>query len=196
MEDNVRNIDEAIKQLRKQIEEVYKCNFSSPRDFGWLSKQLNLMGDGISATTLKRLWGYLPNNIRPRVATLNTLSRFLGYQNFSHYLASFTSESQAVDDSPSQPVLGASIQPAREMKVNDRLQLTWQPGRSCIIRHLGAGQFVVEESEKTRLVAGNTFICELIIEGEPMYIDNLVQDKRQPIGYVCGKRNGVHFLML
>ncbi|MBR5087129.1 MAG: hypothetical protein IKX31_09025 [Muribaculaceae bacterium] len=185
------DINKAKALLLHRIEEAYQKEISTPRDFQWLSDQLKFMGAKISPTTLKRLWGYLSDEITPRKSTLNTLSQLLGYSSFTHFTASASDEEEAA----SAPAFGATIHPSTQMAVNERLMLTWQPGRKCLVRHLGGGQFVVESSENTRLHAGNTFNCELIIEGEPMYIDNLVQAGRLPTGYVCGKRNGVHFLL-
>ena len=45
----------------------------------------------------------------------------------------------------------------------------------CTIRYLG------------------TFECGLIVEGEPLYLDNLRQGTRPPIAYICGKKSGVNF---
>jgi hypothetical protein len=54
-------------------------------------------------------------------------------------------------------------------------------------------QFRVIASENTRLKAGDTFECSLIIEGEPLYLDHLKQTGQQSISYVCGKLSGVFF---
>lgn len=181
----------SVERLLRTTEETYKRDFKSPRDFEWLSEKLELMGSRLSMSTLKRLWGYIDENVNPHMSTLNTLARLLGYNSFSHF-----EQSSVADDLPSATVLSASIHPAQELDINDRMILSWSPGRVCEIRHLGKGQFVVEKSENTRLVPGNTFNCELMIEGEPLYIDNLVQSGRSPVGYVCGKRNGIHFQLM
>lgn len=178
--------------LKRKLEEVYNREISTPRDFLWLSSQLEAMGMKLSPTTLKRFWGYIPESATPRKATLDALSQLLGYSCFSHFVASAGSD----EEESSAPVLGSSIHPSTEMNVHDRILLTWQPGRQCLIRYLGEGQFVVESSKNTRLMPGNTFNCEMIIEGEPLYLDNLVQSGRKPSGYVCGKRNGVHYSIL
>ena len=54
-------------------------------------------------------------------------------------------------------------------------------------------QFRVIASENTRLKAGDTFECSLIIEGEPLYLDHLKQTGQLSISYVCGKLSGVFF---
>ncbi len=189
MNDQTTEINKAKVLLKRKIEEVYNHDISTPRDFQWLSEQLNAMGKAISATTLKRFWGYIPENTTPRKATLDALSQLLGYSSYSH----FRERMSDGDEEASAPVLGESIHPSSQMSINERLLVTWQPGRKCVIRHLGNGQFVVESSENTRLMPGNTFLCEMIVEGEPLYLDDLVQAARQPTGYVCGKRNGIHF---
>ena len=65
--------------------------------------------------------------------------------------------------------------------------------RTCDVKYLGDQCFVVTASENTRLREGDTFECSLIIEGEPLYLDNLKQGELPAIAYVCGKKTGVWF---
>ena len=56
-------------------------------------------------------------------------------------------------------------------------------------------------SERTRLQPGDTFLCNLIIEGEPLYLDQLrqagnVQQNTTPKSYVCGMDTGVWYEFL
>ena len=120
------------------------------------------------------------------------LAQFLGYHGFEHFATSRSIDS----GSPSNPVLGDTLTPASDLAINERVMLTWQPGRVCVIRHLGDGMFVVDSAERTRLQPGNTFHCGLIIEGEQLYLNNLVQEDLRPRTYCCGMRNGVHFRVL
>ena len=54
-------------------------------------------------------------------------------------------------------------------------------------------EFKVLESQNTRIQAGNTFRCSMIIENEPLYIDHLCQEGMQYAAYICGKKTGVRF---
>lgn len=192
MKDNKKDINAAIAILRDRIEDLLKCKIASPSDFTWLSDELTQRGEHVSPTTLKRIWQYIPNTNNPRNSSLSALSRLLGYNDFSHFVTSLSEG----DEQSSAPVLGTSLHPSKELYVNARLRLTWAPSRVVIIRHLGNSTFVVESSENSKLMAGNTFNCEVLIEGEPLYLDNLVQADRPPTGYVCGKRNGIHYNIL
>ena len=183
---------EMIKVLQREIERVCQRPMHGPRDFEWLSEQLELMGERLSPTTLKRCWHYLPDEVKTRPHTLDVLAQFLGYHSFDHFSTSRDIE----NSSPSNPVIGATLTPTSDLRINERVMLTWQPGRVCVIRHLGKGQFVVESAERTRLQPGNTFHCGLIIEGEQLYLNKLVQEDQRPRTYCCGMRNGVHFQVL
>jgi hypothetical protein len=85
---------------------------------------------------------------------------------------------------------------AQTLNRGDRLRLIWQPDRVCDIEYLGELDFRVVASENTRLHEGDMFQYSLIIEGEPLYLDNLRQGNRPPIAYVCGKKAGVNFEFL
>ena len=80
-----------------------------------------------------------------------------------------------------------------DLALGDSIRLTWQPDRVCDIEYLGDLTFKVIASENTRLQPGDTFECSLIVEGEPLYLDNLIQGQQKPTAYVCGKKAGVLF---
>lgn len=96
----------------------------------------------------------------------------------------------------SSPVLTRRLSVARNLTRGDRLRLMWQPGRICDVEYTGDLLFRVISSAYTRLHEGDTFECSLIIEGEPLYLDNLKQGNHPTIAYVCGKKSGVMFEFL
>lgn len=79
------------KQLKTQqlcniIEETLGYKLNTPRDFSCLSKIIfSRQHVQISPTTLKRVWGYLKENTETRISTLNILSRFIGYKDWSEF---------------------------------------------------------------------------------------------------------------
>ena len=162
MKDNKKTDAVMMALLRERVEEVTKRPMKSPSDFEWLSERLGEMGESMSTTTIKRCWGYVDADVTPRLRTLDILARYLGYRDYEHFaVAHDTLE----DGTPSAPVHGFTLRPSVDLDINDRVMLTWQPGRVCVIRYLGNEQFVVERTERTRLQPGNTFNCGIIIEG-------------------------------
>ena len=193
MKDNKKRDAVMMALLRERVEEVTKRPMKSPSDFEWLSERLGEMGESMSTTTIKRCWGYVDADVTPRLRTLDILARYIGYRDYEHFAVAHNT---LEDDTPSAPVHGTTLRPSVDLDINDRVMLTWQPGRVCVIRYLGNEQFVVERSERTRLQPGNTFNCGIIIEGEQLYLHNLITEGRKPTNYVCGKLNGIHFKVL
>jgi hypothetical protein len=143
----------------------------------------------LSATTLKRLWGKVQSDYTPSAHTLNILAQFLGYSDFD----GFCQHQQANDTPPSNPVLSEHIDVEKDINIGDEITLYWAPGRVCHIRYLGQLQFVVIESEMTRLQPGDTFSCNVFINGEPLYLKNLRQAGHPPFNYVCGMKGGIRY---
>ena len=65
------------------------------------------------------------------------------------------------------------------------------PDRDCTIRHLGKSRFVVEEIVNSKLSVGDTFECVLFIDGEPLYLNNLVHEGNPPVAYQIGSNSGI-----
>ncbi len=178
------------EQLRSEIETALKKRLCTPKDFDFLRERLYArLHVLVSRTTLMRLWRYVNEGVTPRKGTLDILAQFLGYQDWDSYCQN----SRLPKEQQSSPILSRKLSVAKELIPGERLRLTWQPDRICDIEYLGDLQFHVKASENTRLKAGDTFECSLIIEGEPLYLDHLRQSAQQAISYVCGKQSGVFF---
>jgi hypothetical protein len=176
------------EQLRTDIETALNRKLVTPKDFDFLRERifarLHVL---VSRTTLMRIWGYVNEGVEPSNSTLRILSQFLGYRDWEAYCqnALLPKEQQ------SSPVMSRRLSVANELSRGERLRLTWQPQRVCDVEYLGELTFRVIASENTRLQVGDTFQCSLIVEGEPLYLDNLRQGNLPPIAYVCGKKTGV-----
>ena len=176
--------------LCHDIEQMMGRPIQSPKDFDQLRDNIySRLRVNISSHTLKRLWGYLDSPSEPRRGTLDVLARFIGYSDYAAYVAAASTEG----GQSSSPVISRHINVQQMLAENDELILTWAPDRRCRVRYLGSLQFQVVESANTRLQPGDYFQCNLIIEGEPLYLSNLLQPGRLATNYVCGKRGGIRF---
>lgn len=179
-----------IKQLCKEIETALNHQIKTPKDFIFLRDNIySRLHVLVSRTTLMRIWGYLSEDVKPRVGTLSILAEFLGYRNWEDYCrnAVLPKEEQ------SNPVLNRRLSVTSALDPGDCIRLTWQPDRVCDIEYIGNLTFRVMASQNTRLHKGDTFQCCMIIEGEPLYLDKLIQGDAHAIAYVCGKKSGVRY---
>ena len=185
---------ETYELLRSEVEAALKKKLCTPKDFEYLRERIYArLHTLVSRTTLMRLWGYVDEEVTPRKGTLDILSRFLGYQDWESYQenASLPKEQQ------SSPVMSRKLSVSSDLSIGEKLRLTWQPGRVCDVEYLGNLSFRVIASENTRIQPDDTFQCSLIVEGEPLYLDNLRKgdgsSSAETIAYVCGKKTGVNF---
>ena len=144
-----------------------------------------------SLSTIKRLWGYIGSNGQPRLSTLNTLSQFLGYADWSAYLVTLEQRTE----SESALFKGEGLR-SNELTEGDLVEVSWLPNRVCVFRYLGDNHFVVESSKNAKLQAGNTFDAIAFIVGKPMFLDHLKRQDGNITSYVAGKKNGITSVQL
>ncbi len=77
------------------------------------------------------------------------------------------------------------------LRRGQRLIITWRPDRRIVVKHLGYGQFEILEAENTKLNVGDTFRCHLMIQHEPLYLDEVMHQGMPPMVYVAGQKDGV-----
>ncbi len=178
---------DAIVTLRQAVEHRFGHSVGSPSQFKELGLDIERRTDrSVSVSTLMRLWGYVNSEVKPNVTTLDTLAAYAGYRDFE-------SLATGIDENGSDDVLAAHINVDEDLKVRDHVLLRWHPGRECLVRYMGGGQWVVERSEHTKLSVGDTFTCHLMVQGHPLYLDNLVHGSQEPRCYVCGTNHGVQY---
>lgn len=178
--------------LCNEIERMVGHQISTSKEFDELSELiLKHTKVRLSPTTLKRIWGYLRNEeVEPRMLTLSTLARFVGYKSYD----AFTKSADNNSEIQSGKALSRYIT-SDDIDVNDTLRLSWRPDRVLTIQHKGNGHFIVVEAVNTKLSVGDTFSCHLFIEHEPLFIDNLVHNGNTPVCYVIGRNDGITLLL-
>ena len=174
-----------IQELKKQVEESAGRKMNTTSDFIALGQIIwDRIHENLSPTTLKRLWSYIDGATVTRRSTLDVLSHFLGLDDWDAFLERLHSENG------SDPVVAPHISSV-DLSVGEKVFVSWKPDRRCTFRYLGDSHFVVEKSENSKLKEGDTFSASLFILGEPLYLDELVQDGNAPIAFVAGNKGGL-----
>ncbi len=181
-----------IVALRRDIEKHIGYSLHTPNDFMHL---LLLIWEEqhavLSLSTIKRFWGYIDSNANPRISTLNTLSKLIGYADWNAYLANLDKRCEVESDM----FVGKGIYPS-DLSMGDLLQVQWLPNRKCVFRYLGDSHFVVQESIQSKLRAGDSFDAVAFIIGKPLYLSNLHHPGGASTSYVAGKKNGLTSVQL
>lgn len=182
--------NEETRLLLMAIERAVDYNVCTTRGFERLSQMIqHRTRENISVSTLKRIWGYVKGYDDIRMSTLDVLSKFIGYKDYTHFAHDIKSEADVI---ASNFFFGECIY-VDEIYTGKRFRLTWVPDRLCDIRYEGEFRFVVTDSAKTRLVAGTTFCCYVIEIGQPLYISKVVfpSDPQHEYNYIAGANGGV-----
>lgn len=182
-------MQQEYRALCEAVEQKLGKAMQTPFDFKCLEERIEeKTKERVSASTLMRVWGYR-KSVSTRQATLDVLARFLGYADY----VTFSQWILAEDDEPqSDEVVSRHLRTA-DLKTDQQVELTWYPDRRCVVKLKKGKHFQVVEAEQTKLNVGDTFECDIFIEGEPLYLSQLVHEGRPPMVYVAGKKGGIHF---
>lgn len=181
---------EETKLLLMAIERAVDYKVCTTRGFERLSQMiLCRTRENISVSTLKRVWGYVKGYDDIRMSTLDVLSRFVGYKDYTHFAHDIKNEADVI---ASNFLFGECIY-VDDMYAGKCLRIIWAPDRRCDIRYEGEYRFVVTDSVMTRLVAGTAFCCHVIEIGQPLYLSKVVfpSSPQHEYNYIAGTNGGV-----
>lgn len=176
-------------QLIVALSNFLRRPLNTSTDYEFLSETIqHRTGEYVSATTLKRMGGYLTEKVDPRRTTLDILSRALGYKDLEEFERNIGAG--VPDSNPSE---GVVIESAKQ-EIGFTVDLSWLPDRRCTLRYSGQNMWEVIESEHTRLKAGQKLECHYIIDKEPLEVV-LLPDSTNPDNltgmYICGRKYGI-----
>lgn len=179
-----------LAYLLDEVEQRYGRRIATTTDFESLSVVIeHQIGEMLSASTLKRLWGYVSLNPTPRVATLDILSRYVGYKNFKSFCEGLK-ESKAFVST----FFTAKYQTVAELVPGVIVTIGWAPNRLVQMSYLGEFKFEVVLSENSQLLPGDRFELSEIIVGYPLYISRILRDGEYTPSYVAGRQCGISMM--
>ena len=106
--------DPKIALLFERIEQKVDRQMKTPKDFEYLSECIfETLHQRISSTTLKRMWGYVPESVKPRTSTLNLLAQFVNAENWEAFCQQEQEPVPAIEPEPVQP---PSVEPLQSTR--------------------------------------------------------------------------------
>lgn len=187
----MQNDTEQIARLKNTIEKVVGRKIEHPKDFDFLSKQIEgYVGEHISVSTLKRVWGYVASGSEISGYTLNVLSRMVGYADWEDFCKVQNDEDEeGIGDSSHKIICRKLFTSA--LNRGDKISIVWKPERKIVIQFEGQDQFIVKESIKSKLKEGDIFHCLQFIDQQPLFLSGLYRKGMPPCDYICGRQGGI-----
>lgn len=177
-----------LNYLLAEVEKRYGRRLSTSADFEALSVVVeHESGELLSASTLKRLWGYVTLKPTPRISTLNVLSRYVGKRDFSAFKQSILNDKQFTSHFFSVKKVCSS-----DLKKSAKVLIGWAPNRLVTLRYDGDGNYTVIKSENSKLLEGDKFQAESFMIGYPLYIPRLLRNGEYTLSYIAGTPDGLN----
>lgn len=172
-----------IEYLKQLIAQTYGAPIETSTDFERLAITIEeSLGQPVSVSTLKRLWGYVTLAPKPRLSTLDILSRFVGRRDYRHL---------CIELQQSSTFFTTDKIVASELETGTKVILGWQPDRLVKLVYLGQYRFAVIESVHSKLHEGDILEITSILFGHPLYIGRIERDGNCLQSYVAGRTNGI-----
>lgn len=187
--------DENLIRLKQRVEETVGCQMKTPRNFDYLSRQVQeLTHHSLSASTLKRIWGYAKSKWGVSDFSYDVLATLVGYPSWQ----AFCDEAEKTDDQgqPSSQNVVVRRLFSRSMLQGDRVDLRWNPDRHVVIEYEGLELFSVIQSEGSKLQVGDKFQVTMFVEGQPLLCCCLQREGMPPVDYQCGMRGGIRWQII
>ena len=188
------NADHLHSELRERVELFLGVKMQTRRHFDALAEAIFVhTKEMVSATTLRRYWGYQDKDaIQPSANTLNLLCRLVGFEDWDAFTA-FARKNTSISSQLMQDMRTLSVS---TLVVGCNLQVTWNPNRRVLLEYLGQDTFRVTENENSQLQEGDTFVCHQIVMGQVMCCESLLRPGHGMMSYVCGKSGGLSYRVI
>ena len=149
-----------IEELKVLIEKKYGKSLCTTTDFEEFSIYLKQkMDKRISASTLKRLYGYVNDDHKPRMVTLDMLTQYIGHKSFKDF-SSWLKKSTKFNSS----FFMADQLISNELEAGSEVTIGWSPNRILKLHYHGESLYEVLTSENSKLKQGDKFITGCFIK--------------------------------
>lgn len=142
-------------------------------------------GQTLGTTTLKRMLGFVGGTIRPRAASLDILSRYLGFYDYNQLKEcverdTCTSDFKYIDRMD-----------AADMGIDERIRIKYFPSRVIELTYLGSNRFVINKAEGTKLLVGDILTITGFYIGFELIISDVERNGRHLGSYQAAKQGGL-----
>lgn len=176
-----------LNYLLSEVEKRYGRRVSTSTDFEALSVVIeHEINEMLSASTLKRMWGYVSSNPVPRISTLDILSRYVGHRDFLVFC-----ENIRKNPAFESCFFSSKCVTSSELNPGSTVNLGWNPDRLVELKYLGENRYRVSGSRNSQLKEGDEFEVITFMLGYPLYISRILRKGEYTPSYIAGSNDGL-----
>ena len=149
----------------------------------------SLTGEHIGVNTIKRLLGFINDERKPRITTLDIIARYVGCESweqlqrmdYAYASSSFTGKRKEVV--------------VRQLEIGRCIRIMYYPQRIVDVEYLGDCHFVVLKSENSKLCQGDQLVLTHIIERYPLWASEVIRDGESLGSFSTGNQPIIYRLL-
>ncbi len=179
-------------KIRLLLEEKLGRRVRYPKDcdgLAWVIRET--VGDRISSSTLKRIFGFIEPPGTPSLYTLDIISRFLGYSDWEHLQKNLDSLEE-----PNPKLISGEPLILRSEDIDDghELEIGYFPESRLVLYCIGKALFRVTESVNTFLFIDDILEIHMFSEKCPLQVNSVIRDQENLGPWIAARLNGVDFI--
>lgn len=179
-----------INYLMSLVEKKFRKSVKTSTDFNALANEIECeTSETVSASTLKRIWGYVNMNPMPRQNTLNILARYIGKGDYKSFCDDLKTSAAY-----HSMFFTADFIRSCDLNPEECIEIGWNPDRIVTLKHLGDSHFEVISSKNSKLESGDRFTASNFIKGSPLYISQIQRGSEFTSSYIAGRQGGLNHL--
>jgi hypothetical protein len=161
--------------IKKKIEDKSGIKIRYGKDCITLSEKIfSECGFKLSASTIRRLFGFVQNTKEVRVHTLDVLSNYLGFSSWDDLIQPM--------DRNGKLILNQIIELKTEkLKKGEKYQYTYKPNTEVTIEYIGKSYFRIISAKHSQLKISDVFKTSVLTLHHPLFILEVERDGK-PIG--------------
>ncbi len=144
----------------------------------------------IGLNTIKRLMGFLENDIEPRKNTLDIIAIYLGFLSWDKMNACISENGNSTFDDTDEDIVSP------ELPTGTIIEFDYDPQRTVRLKHISGDEFLVEKSVNSKLIKGDHIWVSKFIMYCPLYADKVVRNNSDMGRFTAGKEGGLQAIRI
>ena len=171
--------------IKKKIEEKSGIKIRYSRDCDILANEIFKKSNcKLSASTIRRLFGFIKSEATPRVYSLDVIAIYLDYPSWDDLIQSLN-KSETVTSKIITEIKSSKI------KKGDKYQYSCKPSVVVSFECIGNSKFKVIEAKNSQLLKGDLFTASLLALHHPLFILDVERDGKQLGRLIEAKISGI-----
>ena len=171
--------------IKKKIVEKLGQSIRYPKDCNTLAEDIFATCKcTVSASTLRRLLGFIKGDTSPRQHSLDLIANYLGYDSYDDLLETFAPKSKETE-------VQITELNTKNLQKGDKFELAYKPDKNVIVQYLGKSEFKVLSSRNSQLLAADIFKVQQVSLHHPLFILQITRKGEQTGKLVEAKVSGI-----